>query len=245
VTEDNPINRLVLRAQLEKLGYRAHAVANGVEAVEAVQQGKYDLVLMDCQMPRMDGFEATRRIRESGSPHVPIIAVTANAMSGDRERCIREGMNDYLSKPVELGPLAEVLERWLPEFASRGTLATAEPAAPEPTRAVFDEEDLLKRLSGDRQAAGTILRGFLEDVPSVLHQLRKRLDEADWPGAALQAHTLKGAAAAVSAGGLRALAQAMERAGRAGRLNDFGELLPRTADEYARLKTVLERSGWV
>ncbi|MGA3018189.1 MAG: PAS domain S-box protein [Bryobacteraceae bacterium] len=131
VTEDNPINRLVLQAQLEKLGYQARAVANGVEAVEAVQQGKYDLVLMDCQMPRMDGFEATRRIRESGSPHVPIVAVTANAMSGDRERCIREGMNDYVSKPVELGPLAEVLEKWLPEFVPRDTLATAEPAAPE------------------------------------------------------------------------------------------------------------------
>ena len=119
VTEDNPINRLVLRAQLEKLGYQAHAVANGVEAVEAVQQGIYDLVLMDCQMPQMDGFEATRRLRESGSPHVPIVAITANAMAGDRERCIREGMNDYLSKPVELGPLAEVLERWLPEFVNR------------------------------------------------------------------------------------------------------------------------------
>jgi len=121
VTEDNPINRLVLRAQLEKLGYQARAVANGVEAVAAVQQEKYDLVLMDCQMPQMDGFEATRRIRESGSPYVPIVAVTASAMSGDRERCIHEGMNDYLSKPVELGPLAEVLERWLPEFASRHT----------------------------------------------------------------------------------------------------------------------------
>ena len=70
-------------------------------------------------MPQMDGFEATRRLRESGSPHVPIVAVTANAMVGDRERCIREGMNDYLSKPVELRPLAAVLEKWLPEFANR------------------------------------------------------------------------------------------------------------------------------
>jgi PAS domain S-box-containing protein len=243
VTEDNPTNRLVLMAQLEKLGYPARAAANGVEAMEALRKGKYDLVLMDCHMPRMDGFEATRRIRESGSRDVPIVAITANAMSGDRERCIREGMNDYLSKPVELGPLAEVLEKWLPEFAPRGALPPAGPAAAE--QAVFDEEDLLKRLTGDRQAAGTILKGFLENVPCVLHRLRKRFDEADGPGATLQAHSLKGAAAAVSAGGLRALAQAMERAGRAGEWNDFGELLPRTADEFARLKTELERAGWV
>jgi HPt (histidine-containing phosphotransfer) domain-containing protein len=152
-------------------------------------------------------------------------------------------MNDYVSKPVELGPLAEVLEKWLPEFAPRGALPPAGPAAAE--QAVFDEEDLLKRLTGDRQAAGTILKGFLENVPCVLHRLRKRFDEADGPGATLQAHSLKGAAAAVSAGGLRALAQAMERAGRAGEWNDFGELLPRTADEFARLKTELERAGWV
>ena len=245
VAEDNETNQLVLVAQLEKLGYQALAVANGIEAVAALQQGKYDLVLMDCQMPRMDGFEATRRIRESGRPHVPIIAVTANAMSGDRERCTREGMNDYLSKPVELRPLAEMLERWLPEFAPGDAVATTGPAAPEQAGAVFDEEDLLKRLMGDRQVAGKILRGFLEDVPSVLHHLRNRLDEADGPGAALQAHSLKGAAAAVSAGGLHALAQALEQAGRAGQWNYFGELLPRTADEFAKLKTVLDGAGWV
>ena len=121
VTEDNPINQLVLLAQLDKLGYQARAVGSGVEAIEALQQEEYDLVLMDCQMPRMDGFEATRRIRQTGSSQVPIIAVTANAMSGDRERCIREGMNDYLSKPVQLSALAEVLESWLPEFSPRDT----------------------------------------------------------------------------------------------------------------------------
>ena len=131
LAEDNEINQRITLRLLEKLGVPADAVVNGREAVQALEKRKYDLVLMDCQMPRMDGFEATRRIRESGSPHVPIVAVTANAMSGDRERCIREGMNDYVSKPVELGPLAEVLEKWLPEFVPRDTLATAEPAAPE------------------------------------------------------------------------------------------------------------------
>ena len=113
VAEDHPINRRVLLAQLEKLGCRARAVASGAEAVEAVEREEFDLVLMDCQMPGMDGFEATRRIRGSGRPDLPIVAVTADAMSGDRERCIREGMSDYLSKPIELCLLAEVLAKWL------------------------------------------------------------------------------------------------------------------------------------
>jgi PAS domain S-box-containing protein len=117
VADDNPTNQLVLLAQLEKLGYHARAVASGIEAVEAAQQEKYDLVLMDCQMPGMDGFEATRRIRELGNPQLPIVAVTADAMDGDRDRCMREGMNDYLSKPLQLRRLTQVLAKWLPAFA--------------------------------------------------------------------------------------------------------------------------------
>jgi HPt (histidine-containing phosphotransfer) domain-containing protein len=109
----------------------------------------------------------------------------------------------------------------------------------------FDEEDLLSRLIGDRRLAGVVLQGFVANFPSQLDQLRKRLDQADGPGAALQAHSLKGAAAAVSAGGLHALAQAMEQAGRAGELDDFGELLPRTADEFEHFKCVLRHAGWV
>jgi PAS domain S-box-containing protein len=142
VAEDSPTNQIVLLAQLEKLGYRAHVVANGVEAVEAAQLEAYDLVLMDCQMPLMDGFEATRQIRRSFRPHVPIVAVTAHAMVGDRERCIREGMDDYLSKPVALDPLADVLATWLPGFSARQTLPTAEPASREQAGATFDEEVL-------------------------------------------------------------------------------------------------------
>jgi CheY-like chemotaxis protein len=245
VAEDSSTNRMVLLAQLEKLGYQAQAVANGVEAVAAVQREVYDLVLMDCQMPLMDGFEATHQIRRSPRAHVPIVAVTAHAMVGDRERCIREGMDDYVSKPVALDALADVLATWLPGFTAHNTLPTAEPAVAQPAGATFDEEDLLSRLIGDRQLAGIILQGFVADFPSLLDQLRMRLDVADGPGAALQAHTLKGAAAAVSAGGLHDLAQAMERAGRAGELDNFGELLPRTVDEFERLQSALRNAGWV
>jgi len=116
VAEDNAINREVVLEQLQQLGYLASAVANGAEAVEAAQRGGFDLVLMDCQMPVMDGFEAARRIRGSaraGVPGIPIVAITAGAMRDDRDRCLRE-MNDYIAKPVELEQLADALARWLP-----------------------------------------------------------------------------------------------------------------------------------
>jgi len=113
VAEDNPVNQKVAMRMLSKLGCTADAVANGAEALEAVQSGDFDVVLMDCQMPEMDGFEATRRIRELGLSHrPPILALTANAVQGDRELCLQAGMDDYLIKPIELSVLAEALRRW-------------------------------------------------------------------------------------------------------------------------------------
>ena len=112
LAEDNAINQLVAIQILKKMGYRADAVADGQEAIKALENIPYDLVLMDCQMPEMDGFEATRAIRKM-KMEIPIIALTANAMKGDRELCLAAGMNDYLSKPVRSAELASVLERWL------------------------------------------------------------------------------------------------------------------------------------
>ncbi len=116
LVEDNPVNQRVALAVLGKLGYQADLAANGAEAVTATAARPYDLVLMDCQMPVMDGFEATRRIREAqaGARRVPIVAMTANAMQGDRERCLQAGMDDYIAKPVTLDTLRNALQRWLP-----------------------------------------------------------------------------------------------------------------------------------
>ena len=117
VAEDNPINQKVAQAMMRKMGLRADVVANGREAVNALQMIPYDLVLMDCQMPEMDGFEATRCIRQEESralnPHIPIIAMTASTMRGDRDKCIQAGMNDFIAKPVQKRELAEMLARWL------------------------------------------------------------------------------------------------------------------------------------
>jgi PAS domain S-box-containing protein len=123
VAEDNPLNQKVTKAMLKKIGLSAHMVANGLEAVNALQSIPYDLVLMDCQMPEMDGFEATRSIRQNGSgvlnPNIPIIAMTALAMQGDRDLCIQAGMDDFIAKPVQQYELVEILARWLdPELRS-------------------------------------------------------------------------------------------------------------------------------
>jgi CheY-like chemotaxis protein len=251
VVEDNPVNRTVALMQLQKLGYRASAAVNGAEAIQALEQGSYDLVLMDCQMPVMDGFEATRRIRASGHPGIPVIALTANAMQSDRERCLAAGMNDYMAKPMELRQLADILDKWL-SVALPSCIATADSSPPESDKtevvsrtSVFNIDALLGRLMGDRQLAAILLGGFLADAPSQLSKLRARLDEADAPGIRLQAHTLKGAAATVAAEDLCAIATALERAATGVELDRCGALLPCAVEELERFRRTLERDGWV
>jgi response regulator RpfG family c-di-GMP phosphodiesterase len=200
---------------------------------------------MDCEMPEMDGFEATRRIRSSRHAKIPIIAVTADAMLEDRDRCLRAGMNDYLSKPVELARLAEALSRWLPACQGGGAAHPPGHRADRQAKAVFDVEALLLRLMGDRQLACAVLKGFLKDAPSQLESLRSRVAAADSPGVRSQAHTLKGASATVAAEGLRAIAIEMERAGAAGRIDQCGELLPRAVEEFQHFQSALESAGWV
>jgi HPt (histidine-containing phosphotransfer) domain-containing protein len=143
-------------------------------------------------------------------------------------------MNDYLAKPVDLELLAELLARWLAAPNARGR-----------AKAVFDEEALLRRLVGDRPLAAAVLKGFVQGIPSQLNNLRQRLDAADAPGVRTQAHALKGAAATVSAGDLRAIALALEQSGQSAQLKNCGELLARAAEEFERFKRSLELAGWV
>jgi HPt (histidine-containing phosphotransfer) domain-containing protein len=196
-------------------------------------------------MPAMDGYEATRRVRESGNSRLPIIGMTAHTASGDRERCMHAGMNGFLSKPVDLEVLAAVLAKWLPAPEPRVQVQSAEPAAAQLSPAIFDSEALLKRLLGDRQLAGTIVEGFCGTVPAQLSNLRQRFVEGDRTGARSQAHALKGSAATVSASALAAIAREMERTAAAGRLDRFGELLPQAAEAFERFRSVLERTGWL
>jgi PAS domain S-box-containing protein len=249
VAEDNFTNREVILAQLKKLGYNGEAVTNGAEAVDAVERGDFNLVLMDCAMPVMDGYEATHQIRLSIYPRIPIIALTASAMAPDRERCLSEGMDDYLAKPVELPQLAGVLAKWITVSSlrhSEGDPAQTRPEpASEPAHVVFDVDSLLRRLMGDRDLAGAVLNGFIQDAPSQLDNLRVRLDEFDAPGMRLQAHTLKGSAATVGAEALRWVALALETAATDGRLDDCRDLLPEATNEFDRFRRTVVHEGWV
>jgi CheY-like chemotaxis protein/HPt (histidine-containing phosphotransfer) domain-containing protein len=233
VAEDNSTNQQVALAILAKLGYRADAVANGREAVEAVQAIPYDLVLMDCQMPEMDGYEATGAIRRlpGDARAIPVIAMTANAMDGDRARCLEAGMTDYLAKPVLPQAVAQMLGRWLGRRATEPPPPDPPPAGP----AVFDRDGLVKRLMGDADLAQVVVAGFLEDMPAQLAALAEAAARGQDAQVALVAHRIKGAAANVNAGELQAAALAAERAGKAGETDEYRRLLSRLREAYACL----------
>ncbi len=239
LAEDNPVNQKVAVKILEKLGYRADVVVDGFKALEALETRSYDLVLMDVQMPGMDGLEATRRIRASESkvvdPRVPIVALTAHAMAGDRQECLNAGMDEYLSKPIKPAELAEVLAKWAvhggPEAPKETTAGTA-PEAPaladaglDPDCVVFDREVLLTLLDGDHAAASEIAGAYLSDIPTQVSALREAVQRGDAGEVRSRAHTLKGASASVGAGCMRQLAARLDETAAAGNLSGADTLL--------------------
>ena len=221
VAEDNAVNQRLIGTQLQKLGLDPRIAANGAEAVRMFAEGGIDLILMDCHMPVLDGYDATRDIRRSETPgsHVPIIALTANALRGDRERCLNVGMDDYIAKPVDPERLAAVLEYWLER---RGTGATARPAASPPiSDHVGDVEPNahLNLAELDRIAASNpedpslvadLLRIFLEESPGLIVEIRRALDQGHLVAARQAAHRLKGGARVVGCGPIFSIAGRIE-----------------------------------
>ena len=229
------------------------AVANGKEAVASLRNIPYDLVLMDCQMPEMNGYDAAALIRQ---PHsgvrnhlVPIVALTAHAMKGDREKCLAAGMDDYIAKPFQPDTLAAVLERWLPRKASGLDSASAIPQGLAETRpkatsaAAFDEAALMERLMGDRDLARTIIGGFLENIPKQLVALAGHIAAGDASGAQRFAHAIKGAAATVSGDGLKTVAFAIEEAGKAGNLSAMAGQFPELEEQFRIAREAMAEYG--
>ena len=239
VVDDNLTNRQVAHAMLSQLGFQPQVVAGGAEAIEALAAADYDLVLMDCEMPDLDGYEVTRRIRRRATaarnPDIPILALTADVTPEARARCAEAGMNHYLAKPVEPDQLRDALSH---------CLVAAAPSAPFLDPASFDESGLVRRLMGNRTLAGKIVAGFLTDVPAKIHSLKAAIQSSDAPAIRLHAHAIKGASANVSADSLRALAARIEHAGAANDLETGAALVPRLEREFEQLSAALKTSAW-
>ncbi len=244
VVEDNPTNQQVVAAMLRKIGHQPEIATNGEEALDRLQKADYDLVLMDCEMPGMDGYETTRRIREGSSgvrnPEIPVVALTAHALQGDRQKCLAASMNDYLSKPIEPNLLASALHEWL---RRSGSNSSGSDLASDNT--VFDEKQILARLSDDKALAREVVAGFLRDVPEQLRKLRQHIAARDAEAVRMLAHTLKGAAATVSAPGLAAVSLQMQEAASAQDFTRSAALLSSCEREFERFKVVLGHCGWM
>jgi signal transduction histidine kinase/CheY-like chemotaxis protein/HPt (histidine-containing phosphotransfer) domain-containing protein len=252
VVEDNPVNQKVAAGMLEKLGYRVDVAANGREAVDAVVGNGYAAVLMDCQMPEMDGYEATIEIRrrEQGTGrHTPIIAMTAGAMEGDREKCLAAGMDDYLAKPIVRASLDAALTRWIgtsqtPATGMEPAGAAALPDGTEAGSSVKLDPDIvadLKQLDSDRQGAlARLVSLFVEDSSSSIETLRRAIAGGDDSLVAAQAHGLKGSSASLGAIGMASLCTQLQ-AVPAGDTEAQSRLVEQIETEFERTRRALAR----
>jgi CheY-like chemotaxis protein len=267
VAEDNAINQQVALSFLERLGYRADVAANGLEVLQSLRRQPYDVVLMDVQMPEVDGLEATRHIRQEFGPEAQprIIAMTANAMREDREACLAAGMEDYISKPIQMEELAAALVKCQPRLAmtsaQESSEVVGEPGAGTPTRAktpmptesgpeepkapkVLDVEALRQlRTTLGKQADRMLPRlveSFHGDVDRLLGQARQALEQGQMDTLRRAAHSLKSTSATFGALALAAVARELEYHARDGVLEGTARLIARAEAEFVEAKDALE-----
>jgi PAS domain S-box-containing protein len=250
VAEDNVVNQKVAKLQLERLGYRAVVVNNGSEAIEAMARNNFALVLMDCQMPVMDGYAAATEIRsiEGAGKHTPIVAVTANAMTGEREKCVAAGMDDYLAKPFKQEELSQIIKRWLTQEKQITTDLQSEITALLPTNeesGIFaaDIEIRLSELESEvgEEMIETIIMLFLEDSAERLAGLREITKTEDAREIQFAAHGLKGSCANIGANEIVALCAELEIKARTGRLEEANSLIDKIETNFFRLEKVLNQ----
>ena len=212
---------------------------------------------MDVQMPEMDGFEATKIIRTPSSSvrnhNIPIIAMTAHALEGDRENCLEAGMDDYISKPITPEALSNILEKWLPKISSEKREITITPA-PEKTESkpsdkekliqtmepVFNYKEFMKRVMDDKELAKTVLDNFLEDIPNQIELLKENINKGDIKEAERIAHSIKGASANIGGEALREIAFRIEKLCKENKPEDAVSLLPSLETKFEELKSVIK-----
>jgi signal transduction histidine kinase/CheY-like chemotaxis protein/HPt (histidine-containing phosphotransfer) domain-containing protein/PAS domain-containing protein len=255
LAEDNATNQKLAVRLLERMGYGADIVETGLQAVEAAVNGEYDVVLMDLQMPEMDGLEATRQIRhELHDPHKPyIVAMTANAMAGDRERCLAAGMNDYVSKPIRVPALVDALTRAgesmqqaegsdesTPQMAQKAEERAPSPAADAETLDPAALDNLRQTVGDDEEFLAELVDTFLEDAPQMLADMRRAAESGDAPELRLHAHSLKSNSAEFGAMALSALSKQLEIMGKENQLDGALPLVDQADALYEAIKPALE-----
>jgi two-component system, sensor histidine kinase and response regulator len=247
VAEDNQINQKVAVRMLERLGYRADVAANGLEALESLSRIRYAAVLMDVQMPEMDGYEATSEIRrreEGEGRRTPIIAMTANAMQGDREKTLEAGMDDYVPKPVKPGELEAVLKRWVPGEETSVSESEDGPVEGAVEEHVVDRSvwTRLRELQeeGEPDILEELIELFLTDVPPQLGALREAVQSGDARSVERIAHALKGSSGNMGAVGMEALCAELEEMGRSEDLSAAPGTMTRLEEEFGRVRAVFE-----
>ncbi len=241
LAEDNEVNQKLAVRLLQKRGHTVTVVNNGREAVQALEHRGYDLVLMDVQMPEMDGIEATRRVRErerrEDGAHQPIVAMTALVMKGDKERCLAAEMDGYLSKPIKPQELDDVLDRYAAEKQGEGVVTTMPISVARGD--TVDVKELLERVEDDVEFIAELLEIFREDYPQKLAAIRASLSAGDSEGVKRSAHALKGALANLSAKQAASLAAKVEAEGGAGRLENVPSLLVELESELPKVMATL------
>ncbi|MCH7821745.1 MAG: response regulator [Proteobacteria bacterium] len=263
VVDDNLTNQAVARGMLQKFGVTIDMASNGIEALSALEARHYDLVFMDCQMPEMDGYEAAGHIRVPQSlvrdHNIPVIAMTAHAMQGDRETCIKAGMNDYVAKPIDASKLRRVLERWLPADCCSGTTPQKAPDqnADQPKSAttvheldgdqapadpVFDDAVMTDRLMGDAALMRSVAETFLDDMTDQIEILKTAAAAGDVQRATTQAHKIKGAATIIGGREFCARALEIEKACQTGELQAICQELPQLEQSFVQLAAAMKEA---
>ena len=223
LVEDNQVNQAVAQRMLEALGCRVQLAGNGREALEACARMRFDLVLMDCQMPEMDGYDAATELRRreaGGDRRVPIVALTANALKGDRERCLAAGMDDFLTKPFQRERLSATLSRWLPLSIELGHGGPMSEPTPPSERPLLERNALeaIRALQSDAapDLLARVVHLYLESAPELIARLRTGLAAGDHNAVRIAAHTLKSSSANLGASALAEMCKQLELAARTG-----------------------------
>ena len=241
LAEDNPVNQQVAVALLERWGHEVTVALNGLEALEALEKGPFDLVLMDVQMPELDGLEATRRIRQdSRFASVPVVALTAHALQEERDKCTDAGMDDYLSKPFRPEDLKALVEKWA---LNRPKDSEEEGSEGGPT-VLLDLFRETMREAGIESVVDSAVSIYLSEIPVRMAALEKAVEEGDLAGVERAAHALKSGSRNIRADRFGEVLEKMEKAGGGGMMEEVAELLPKVRGDFRAVRDYLNEMGF-